>query len=194
MSERPHAIPIEWLALYYDGELDAQRLEQVAAHLSSCAECQRELAGLKALSRVLAVDRLADNALTSRAVHAAWNEFESRLPERAPNGPALGWLPGIGLLIANVAVQFVAVVSVAVMLAANRLGGMAPSLAWLDRALSDLLLGWIVWLLPAQWSDWGLSLLLIMLSAWLAVFYLAWLAYMWLHRQPPPALQLETAS
>ncbi len=193
MSERPHAIPKEWLALYYDGELDAQRLEQVTAHLSSCAECQRELAGLKALSRVLAVDRLADNALTSRAVHAAWNELESRLPERAPTGPALGWLPGIGLLIANVAVQFVAVVSVAVMLAANRLGGMGQSMEWLNRALSDLLFGWLSWLLPEQWSGWGPSLFLVMVSAWLAVLYAAWLAFMWANRQSPSVPQMETS-
>ncbi len=189
MSEHPHAIPKEWLALYYDGELEAKRREQVQAHLLSCADCQRELAALKALSNVLAVDRLTDLAFTSRSVRFAWPELESRLPERAQTGPSLlQWLPGIGLLMANVVVQFITVVSVVVVFMAGQLGGIAQSPIWLDRALSDWLLGGITWLLPAQWTDWGLSLFLVILSAWLAVLYLVWLGSVWLHRQSP-ALQ-----
>ncbi len=189
MSEHAHTIPPEWLALYYDGELDARRRAQVQAHLLSCADCGRELAALKALSRALAGDRLAESALAGHSVRLAWQELEPRLPERAETGPALPhWLAGLGLLMANVVVQFIAVVSVGFMLAAGRLGGIAQSAAGLDRVLSDWLLGGITWLLPAQWSGWGLSLSLVVLSAWLAVLYLIWLAYVLLQR-PSPALQ-----
>ena len=182
MSE--HAIPNEWLALYYDGELNETRRAQVEAHLCSCADCQRELAALKALSRVLVVDRLADDALASRAVF--WCKLESRLPERAEAAPSrLKWLPGVGLLLANVLVQFVAVVSVVVMLLAGQLGWIAQSIDWLDRALLSWLGGWLTWLLPAQWGGWGVSLGLVILSAWLAVLYLAWMGWMWLERRRP---------
>jgi len=182
MSE--HAIPNEWLALYYDGELNEIRRAQVQAHLRSCADCQRELATLKALSRVLVVDRLADDALASRAVF--WRKLESRLPERAEAAPSLlKWLPGVGLLLANVLVQFVAVVSVVVMLLASQLGWIAQSIDWLDRALLSWLGGWLTWLLPAQWGGWGVSLGLVILSAWLAVLYLVWMGWMWLERRQP---------
>ncbi len=186
MSERSHAIPNEWLALYYDGELDTLRREQVEDHLRVCVPCQQELAALKGLSSLLAVDRLGQDVLASRSVRSAWRELEPRLPERAPAAPSLlRWLPGIGLLIANVLVQFFAVLSVVVMLAASRLGWIAQSVDWLDAALSDWLLGWATWLLPVWWSGWGLSLFLVMLSAWLAVLYLAWLSYVWMGRRQP---------
>jgi Putative zinc-finger len=185
MSEHPHAIPNEWLALHYDGELDAKRRQQVEAHLPTCAACQRELAALKALSGALAVDRLADDALVSRSARFAWCELEPRLPERTvAASPLLQWLPGIGLLMANVFVQLIAVAGV-VMLVAGQLSWIAQPVAWVDDALFDWLLGWLAWLVPAQWSGWGLSLFLVVLSAWLAVLYLAWLGYVWLERQRP---------
>jgi len=192
MSEHPHAISNEWLALYYDGELDAKRREQVEAHLSTCTACQRELAALKALSGALAVDRLAADTLTSRSARFAWRELELRLPERAvAASPLLKWLPGMGLLMANVMVQFIAVVGVAVMLVGGRLAWIAQPVAWLNDISFDWLLGWLTWLLPAQWSGWGLSLCLVILTAWLAVLYLAWLGYLWLdHRRPVAHLAL----
>ena len=186
MNEYSHAISNEWLALYYDGELDAKRREQVEAHLPACTACQRELAALKALSGALAVDRLAANALVSRSARFAWRELEARLPERAvAASPLLKWLPGMGLLMANVMVQFIAVVGVAVMLVGSQLSWIAQPVAWVNDVLFDWLLGWLTWLLPAQWSGWGLSLFLVILTAWLAVLYLAWLGYMWLDRQRP---------
>jgi hypothetical protein len=184
MSEHPHAIPNEWLALYYDGELDARRRQQIEAHLPTCAACQRELAALKELSGVLIADRVADDAVMSRS--AFWRELEPRLPERTVTAsPLLQWLPGIGLLMANVFVQFIAVVGVVVMLVAGQLSWIAQPVAWLNDALFDWLLGWLTWLLPARWSGWGWSLSLVVLSAWLAVLYLAWLGYVWLERQRP---------
>ena len=193
MSAESHEISKEWLALYYDGELDARRREQVEAHLPTCEPCRQELAALKSLSDVLVVDRLSDVALASQSARSAWRELEPRLIDRAAAAPSLlRWLPGIGLLMANVLVQFIAVASVVVMLAAGRLGWIGQSVSWLNRALSDWLLGWITWLLPAQWGDWGLSLFLVILSAWLAVMYLAWMGWMWLERHQP-AVQFTTS-
>ena len=192
MTKHSHAIPNEWLALYYDGELDTVRREQVEAHLPACMACQQELAALKGLSRLLAVDRFGEDELGSRSVRLARRELEPRLPERAAAAPSpLQWLPGFGLLIATVLVQFIAVVSVVVMLAASQLGWMAQSVDWLDRALSDRWLGWMMWLLPVPWSGWGLSLLLVVLSAWLAVLYLAWLGSVWMERRQP-ATQVQS--
>ena len=189
MSEPQHMIPNEWLGLYYDGELDATRRQQVEAHLPSCADCQRALAALQALSRVLAVDRLS----APENVRLTWAELESRLPERAKTEPSLlQWLLGIVLLIANVMLQFIAVASVVVMFMAGQLGGIALALAWLNRALSDWLLGGIAWLLPAQWNHWGVSLLLVIMSAWLAVLYLAWLGSVWLKRPSLASQSMRT--
>jgi anti-sigma factor RsiW len=188
MSEHSHPIPNEWLMLYYDGELDDSRREQVEAHLLACIPCQEELAALKALSTVLATDRLGTEGLANPTVQTAWRELESRWPERTVTASSLlGWLPGIGLLIATVLVQFIAVIGVAVMIAACLLGPIAPPLDMLDRALSGWLFGWITWFVPVSWSGWGLSLSLVILSAWLAVFYAVWLGYMWMEcRQPVP--------
>jgi hypothetical protein len=190
MSERPHAIPKEWLAAYHDGELDETRRQQLEAHLPTCASCRQELAALESLSNVLAVDQLADGALTS--LPAFWRRLEPQLPDRAPATLSLvRWLPGIGLLMANVLVQFIAIAGVAVMLVAGQLSWMGQLVAWVDDALFDWLLGWLTWLVPAQWSGWGLSLFLVVLSAWLAVLYLAWLGYVWLdHRRPVVRLAL----
>jgi hypothetical protein len=186
MSEHPHAISNEWLALYYDGELDAKRREQVEAHLPTCTVCQRELAALKALSGALAGDQMAADALMSQSARSVWRELEPRLPERAVvASPLLQWLPGVGLLMANVMVQFIAVVGVAVMLVGGQISWIAQPVAWVNNALFDWLLGWLTWLLPAQWSGWGVSLGLVILSAWLAVLYLVWMGWMWLERRRP---------
>jgi hypothetical protein len=186
MSEHPHAISNEWLALYYDDELDAKRREQVEAHLPACTACQRELAALKALSGALASDQMAADTLMSRSARSAWRELEPRLPERAVvASPLLKWLPGIGLLMANVMVQFIAVVGVAVMLVGGHLSWIAQPVAWVNDVLFDWLLGWLTWLMPAQWSGWGVSLGLAILSAWLAVLYLIWMGWMWLERRRP---------
>ncbi len=186
MSEHPHAIPNDWLVLYYDGELDAQRRAQVQAHLKVCIRCQQELDALNRLSSLLSADRLGADALTNGSVRAAWRELQPRLPERAAAAPfLLRWLPGIGLLIANVLVEFIALASLVMVLAASQLGWLAQSVDWLDGALSGWWFGWITWLLPIPQSGWGWSLFLVILSAWLAVLYLAGLGYVCLERRQP---------
>lgn len=180
MSE--HAIPVEWLALYHDGELDQARRQQVEEHLPGCLVCQRELAALQSLSEALGVDRLPEEAWAKRSVF--WRELEPQLPERTATSAApIRWLPGVGLLVANGLVQFVAAAGVAVTLVASQFPWIAQPVGWLSRALAGWWLGWLAWLLPDQWIGWGLPLFLVALSAWLVVLYLAWLSYVWRHRQ-----------
>ena len=175
-----HAIPVEWLAQYRDGELGAARRQQVEEHLLSCAACQRELDTLRALSEMLVVDRLPQDVLTDQP--AFWGQVRSQLPARsAASMSPVKWLPGIGLLVANGLVQFLAAASVVVLLV--QLPGLAGPLTWLDRALAGWLFGGLAWLLPLSLSSWGLVLVLVGLSAWLAVLYLVWLAYVWQHRR-----------
>jgi len=175
-----HAIPVEWLAQYHDGELGAARRQQVEEHLLSCAACQRELAAVKSLGEMLAAERLSEDALTDRSVF--WGEVRSQLPQRsAASMSPVKWLPGVALLVANGWVQFLAAASMFVLLV--QLPGLAGPLAWLDRALAGWLFGGVAWLLPSSLSSWGLVLFLVGLSAWLAVLYLVWLAYVWQHRR-----------
>jgi anti-sigma factor RsiW len=184
MIEHPHAIPNQWLTLYYDSELDASRREQVEAHLATCAVCQRELAALKALSSTLAVDQLADSAVTSPPTF--WHKLEPQLPDRAPvTLSPVRWLPGIGLLLINGLAQFGAAVSVVVILVAGQLPWATRPATWLGRAILGWMWGWPAWLLPAQWSDLGAVLFFVVVSAWLAVLYLAWLGYVWRSRWQP---------
>ena len=182
MSEQAHPIPAGWLVMYHDGELDATRRERFEAHLATCVSCQRELDALKSLSGMLAVDRLADDALGSRSVF--WHKLELRLPERAPvASPPLKWLPGIALLLANGLLQFLAVFSSVVMLLAGQFPWAAQTVGRLNLALVDWLVGWPADLLPAEWSSWGVTVLLVVVGAWLAVLYLAWLGYVWRYRE-----------
>lgn len=188
MSEHSHAISSEWLALYYDGELDAKRREQVQAHLITCVSCQRELAALQSLSSMLAVDRLPDGALTSQAARFAWRKLEPKLAGRAAVTPSpVRWLPGVGLLLANGLAQIGAAASILVILVASQLPWAAIPLAWLNRTAASFVMGWLSWLLPDRWSDWGLAAFFTILSAWLAILYLIWLCYAWRYRWQPAA-------
>ena len=183
MSEHPHAIHNEWLTAYFDGELDEARREKVEAHLLACASCQQELAMLRSLSDVLAVDPLPENVLTSRAEF--WRKLESQLPDRSPVEQSLfRWLPGVGLLLINGLVQLGAAVSAVVMIIASLLSPESQPLTWLSRAAASSVMGWRTWLLPDQWIGLGLAAFFVVISACLAVLYLAWLGYMWRYRWP----------
>jgi anti-sigma factor RsiW len=184
MSEHPHTIPNEWLAAYHDGELDETRREKVEAHLPTCASCRQELATLKSCSDALAVDRLPDDALVSRAEF--WCKLESRLPDRVSvEQSPFRWLPGIGLLLINGLVQLGAAVSAVVMIIVSLLPSETQPLTWLSRAAASLVMGWLTWLLPDQWSGLGLAAFFVVISACLAVLYLAWLGYIWRYRWHP---------
>ena len=184
MNAYSHPIPAEWLSAYADGELDAARRAQVDAHLPGCTDCQRNVEDLEALRRVLAADRLPSGTLTNSA--AFWTSLKPQLVDRPATGPAatisgqsvwLRWLPGLGLLLLNGAVQVGAVVGTLIVLISTQ-WPVAP--AWasgVDRLATAATLGWLTWLVPADWSGLGLFAAWLVISAGLAVLYLAWLGY-----------------
>ena len=185
MNTYSHPIPAEWLSAYYDGELDAARRAQVEAHLPGCADCQRELAELKALNEALATDTLDAGTLTDPG--AFWNNLKPQLADRLPTRPAaaqisaqsilLRWLPGIGLLLLNGAVQVGAVVGTLFMLISTQLPAAPAWVSRLDRLAAASTLGWLTWLVPVNLSGVGLFAFWLIISAGLAVPYLAWLGY-----------------
>ena len=187
MSGYLHEIPHEWLAAFHDGELDSARCAQLLTHLPGCALCRQELAALQSLSDVLAVDRLPDSALTGQA--ARWRKLEPQLPDRGASMTLspVGWLPGISLLLVGGLVQFVAVAVAVVTLIDGRAPWAADSIAWLGRVSASALVGWLAWLLPERWVGLGLAGGLVILSAWLAALYLAWLCYASRYRWRPAA-------
>ena len=184
MSPFAHPIPDEWLTAYHDGELDPARRRQVEAHLPGCAACRQSLAELGALRLALAADALPSAAAGAEEV---WPRVQPQLPPRpaaralpAPLGPrpvVLRWLPGIGLLLLNGAVQVLGVGLTLLLLGA---GALAQAPAWaagLVQLVSATTLGWLGWLVPADWGGWLLIGFWLVLSVELAVLYLAWLGY-----------------
>jgi len=179
---RPHPLPAGWLMAFHDGELDDDRRAQVTAHLAACAACRQELAELDALRVALAADALP----AGNRADEFWGRVQAQLPERlpapAPARPSarqalLRWLPGIGLLLLNGALQVLAVALTALLLLPMFLS-QAPawvnSLAQLGLGAS---LGWLAWLVPAGWGGWALLAVWLIASANLALLYLAWLGY-----------------
>jgi hypothetical protein len=130
---------------------------------------------------------------------------QARLPEQGsmarPPMPAvsarrvlLHWSPGIGLLALNALVQVaavaagVAVVAVGPVLARWPAPALAPALAWAAwgyQLAAGSTLGWLAWLVPANWGGWALLGLWLTVSAELAVLYLAWLGYEWRYGAAP---------
>lgn len=191
MSEISH--PIEWLSVYYDGELDPVRRGQVEAHLGECEDCRHELAALQALSQALSRDEVAGAALTDEDVF--WRKLEPRLTDRTLTQANLGeqrlplrWLPGLGLLALNGLVQAGALVVLALMLLAPWLPPVTPWLSRLDRAAAIPSLGWLAWALPNEWIGLGLSAFFVIVTGGLAVLYLAWLGYEIRYSKQSPAL------
>jgi anti-sigma factor RsiW len=180
-----HPIPAEWLTAYYDGELDAARRGQVQAHLPECAECRRELEDMNALGQALARDGLPQEAFTGPA--AFWRGVQRQLPNRQPAQPALArvstqrvllrWSPGIGLLLLNGLVQVAAVAGTVLLLMTWQLSTPPAWAAWIYRLAASATLGWLAWLLPANWGGLGLFLFWVTVSGALALLYMAWLGY-----------------
>ena len=187
MNPFAHPLSDEWLMAYHDGELDPARRRQVEAHLPECAACRQTLAELGALSLALAAADLP----TAAGAQEFWQRVQPRLPPQpaprarpAPLSPrqvVLRWLPGIGLLLLNGAVQVFGLGLTLLLLGASTL---AQAPAWtggLGRLAGAILgaatLGWLGWLVPADWSGWLLIGFWLLLSVELAVLYLAWLGY-----------------
>jgi anti-sigma factor RsiW len=197
MSLKPHPIPAEWLSAYYDGELDAARTAQVEAHLPGCLSCQQALAELSMLSETLEAGGLDDDGTEPTAF---WQTLESQLPDRAPTATAVNggaalrrWLPGIGLLVINGLVQVVGGATVIGLIFLPQLPADSNWLSALNNLVLGTVLGWPAWLLPAGWIDLGVTLFFVMISAGLAVLYLAWLGYE-LRYGPPASVRISASS
>jgi len=184
MSPLAHTIPPEWLTAYFDGELDGARRQQVEAHLAECPECRQELEELKTLRQALASLALPPAAPTG--AQDFWRGVEAQLPPRQPGPPAapvharhvlLHWSPGILLLLINGVVQVAAVAAAAYLMLAAVLQWTPAWAASLLRVVTGFGLGWPTWLLPANWGGWELLGFWLVVSAELAVLYLAWLGY-----------------
>ncbi len=184
MNDSSHPIPLEWLEPYHDGELDAERRALVDAHLPECATCQQELAELQHLRETLWADSLPDDALTDGKVF--WQGLKARLPERAataanasisPRQLFSRWLPGLSLLLLSSVVQVLAGIVAVVWLVLPPLGPLPAWAGTLDHLTADILVGWPMWFVPDNWSGLGFTVLILLISAGLAILYLAWLGY-----------------
>lgn len=49
-----------WLSLYIDGRLNVRRLSRLERHLTTCAECRRDLARLRLMQAALREERMVD--------------------------------------------------------------------------------------------------------------------------------------
>lgn len=74
----------ELLAGYQDGELDAEQLEMVQAHLKDCSVCREELAQLNKVKEVTAKVKFNDLPLE------VWEGYWQNLYRRLERG--LGWI------------------------------------------------------------------------------------------------------
>ena len=116
MSE--HAM--EWLAQYYDGELNGARLHQVETHLAECTTCQDELDALSNLSNLLRLDS-APRPITppERFVAQVGLRLPAWRPTRLPahiskprSRPLGWWLFPVGVLGMQAFLQAVLTVTV----------------------------------------------------------------------------------
>ena len=186
MNGDGHALVAEWLSAYHDGELDAGRRRQVEAHLAGCTECRAALADLESLSQVLSADEVPADVATDEA--AFWQRLEPRLidrprdalrPEARPRTAWLRWLPGLGLLLTSATVQLAGAALTVAFLA---LAPVQPATGWaasLNHLAASAVMGWPAWIVPAEWTGWGMFALFSLVSAAIGVLYLAWLGYEW---------------
>ncbi|MDH7486942.1 MAG: zf-HC2 domain-containing protein [Anaerolineae bacterium] len=195
------------LAAYADGELKRGERREIERHLERCAQCQAELAGLRALSV-----RLREFALPEGVGRDLWQRVQQRLPERrtemqpAPGG-FLRWLLPVGLVASNVVLQAALIVALGLW-ALDSLGILdwrTLATAWLpagvqlphlspDEAIAHLL-SWLVAAplgpgFSALTQVWGVDVsplfswlmpgaLAVIASVGLALLYLSWLLAYW---------------
>jgi anti-sigma factor RsiW len=186
MSGDEHRLVNEWLPAYYDGEVDDERRKLVDAHLAGCGECREALVDLERLSRALAEDEVSADALTGEG--AFWQSLKPRLVDRTPSAPLSEtarqttwrrWLPGLALLLASATVQAIGAattVALLVLTPAQVATGWAASI---NHFAASAVMGWAGWIVPTQWTGWGMFALFFLVSSALGVLYLAWLGYEW---------------
>jgi anti-sigma factor RsiW len=76
--------PLERISAYADGELDAEEVRGVEAHLAGCTECARELALIRALGGAMKV------SLAERRHGSVWNRVHRSITR------PIGWMLFVG--------------------------------------------------------------------------------------------------
>ena len=195
MHEEMHSL----LNAYLDGELHGRHLQEMEAHLASCAACRDELKELRFVSELLQAEPAPEFTPAGRFA----SQLTLKLPRRPMQdrllkpGSLVWWLVPAGLLAAWFFVQTVFtltnVVTVASMTgllgqAAGWLGGGQETL-WFS-ALSSLSAGQAAGALPMlstlnQIGVFGANLLSRFLwQALIIVLFWAWLFFWWIRRRP----------
>ena len=170
----PHVI--EWLAAYHDGELPANRQQQVEKHLQDCPTCRAELEALEELSSFLKADFVPPHTTPERFAAQVQLRLPraslSRTPKRAGQLPR--WVLGIPLVLITVWAFLQAALKVATfILTADQVLGIAGGRGALLKS----------WITTEGFLETSADLLLlngllligtiILWSAWMAL-WLAW--------------------
>lgn len=191
MNENQRAVdPVrEWLGAYHDGELTAERRAWVEAHLDGCAACREELAGLRALSRLLG--SLPEPATEPEAFTA---DVLRRLPGRAGNGGSkwlrTGWRYAPVVLVAGWAFFQAAVWAVGLLALALPFLPGGAALAQAFQPVTDFATGGLLAQLGDRLAQAAglpeilavqgrLALMSVLFAAVFSVLFFSWLAASW---------------
>jgi len=202
---------VEWLNAYLDGELAGRRLEQVAAHLIACQECQAELAALRRLSQMVQAVPLPDEFPTADRFTAQLMLRLPRLPEqpvRKIERQSGWWLVPAAILGSWAFIQTVFLLSgwIWTVGQVGLLGEVAGYLSPVETG-TPVLTSAFQWLGLIQGGTgqqvaqigenlgWNI-LVQALLQGALDVLYIGWLTVWWLRRkrEATPALSVQTGS
>lgn len=190
-----HIIP--WLGAYYDGELADSLLEDIKAHLDSCAQCRSELAELDGLSKLLqsypaakskihdeeftrrVLEQLSPPALTiwKRTLIVAWRFAPIFLFAIWAFAQAVGWISGalmLGLpLVPGASDILQGLLPLPSMAGASLLGDLLR-MCLLNFGASDVI-EQVTWMRPVG----AVILYNLIFIGILAALFLSWLASWW---------------
>jgi len=97
------------LLLYVSGDLSNNLLESVRAHLKSCNRCRQTLQKEKEFQDMLA--SLSEAECSDKLLHNYWEELLYKLEKgKVAKGPSISFRLTRKLLVANVAIAFIAFV------------------------------------------------------------------------------------
>ena len=185
------------LGAYMDGELESQSNKRVRNHLTTCAECQRELAGLKKLSSLLRATP-ASERLSSPVKFTA--RVSQMLPDQQPSSrtktlPKTGlWFIPLGLLSVWIITRIASILTLFILTAESTgllgqmgtlLMGDQPHMIQINPLISlfnGSLDQGIMSILNVTWSAGQILGGLVGGLSWqiiLALMYLAWLVAVW---------------
>ncbi|MGA9397737.1 MAG: zf-HC2 domain-containing protein [Anaerolineaceae bacterium] len=185
------------LSAYMDGELESHAETLVRKHLTTCEECQNELAGLKNLSGLLratpAVERLSSSSQFAARVNLMLPDRQPEIGAKTPLQIGLWFIP-LGLLSAWIIIQIASIMTLFILTAESagylgQLGNLLPGFGQsanqtvpFAALFSGLFDKNILSILNVGWSAWqtvGTYIEGFAFSSILALMYLAWLVVVW---------------